>query len=64
MVAIDGKTARRSHDRGKGKKELHLVSAWALEAAAKRALPCRSQPTSWRSSRMVSGGWSWQRSPI
>ncbi len=24
VVAIDGKTARRSYDRGKGKKELHL----------------------------------------
>jgi predicted transposase YbfD/YdcC len=28
-VAIDGKTARRSHDRGRGKAALHLVSAWA-----------------------------------
>jgi predicted transposase YbfD/YdcC len=32
VVAIDGKTLRRSHDRGKGKKALHLVSAWASEA--------------------------------
>jgi predicted transposase YbfD/YdcC len=29
VVAIDGKTARRSHDRGAGKAALHLVSAWA-----------------------------------
>jgi len=29
VVAIDGKTARRSHDRGGGKAALHLVSAWA-----------------------------------
>jgi predicted transposase YbfD/YdcC len=29
VVAIDGKTARRSHDRGAGKGALHLVSAWA-----------------------------------
>ena len=29
IVAIDGKTARRSHDRGRGKAALHLVSAWA-----------------------------------
>lgn len=29
LVAIDGKTSRRSHDRGNGKKALHLVSAWA-----------------------------------
>jgi len=32
VVAIDGKTLRRSHDRAKGKKALHLVSAWASEA--------------------------------
>jgi predicted transposase YbfD/YdcC len=29
VVAIDGKTARRSHDRGQGKAALHMVSAWA-----------------------------------
>ena len=29
LVAIDGKTSRRSHDRSKGRKALHLVSAWA-----------------------------------
>ena len=28
-VAIDGKTLRRSHDRGAGQAALHLVSAWA-----------------------------------
>jgi len=31
VVAIDGKTLRRSHDRAKGKKALHVVSAWACE---------------------------------
>ena len=30
-VAIDGKTLRRSHDRQRGLKPLHLVSAWATE---------------------------------
>lgn len=30
-IAIDGKTARRSHDRGASKTALHLVSAWATE---------------------------------
>ena len=30
QIAIDGKTQRRSHDRGKGKAALHLVSAWAV----------------------------------
>ena len=31
VVAIDGKTLRRSHDQTAGKKALHLVSAWADE---------------------------------
>lgn len=31
VVAIDGKTVRRSHDRAKGKQAIHLVSAWASE---------------------------------
>lgn len=29
IVAIDGKTSRRSHNRRKGRNPLHLVSAWA-----------------------------------
>ena len=29
VVAIDGKTLRRSHDRTLGKEALHMVSAWA-----------------------------------
>lgn len=29
VIALDGKTLRRSHDRGAGKAALHLVSAWA-----------------------------------
>ena len=29
IIAIDGKTSRRSHNRTKGIKPLHLVSAWA-----------------------------------
>lgn len=32
FVAIDGKTSRRSHDRGGGKPPLHLVSAFATTA--------------------------------
>lgn len=31
VIAIDGKTLRRSHDQEAGKKALHLVSAWAIE---------------------------------
>ena len=29
VIAIDGKTLRRSHDRARGQAALHLVSAWA-----------------------------------
>jgi predicted transposase YbfD/YdcC len=29
VIAIDGKTSRRTHDRGRDRKPLHLVSAWA-----------------------------------
>lgn len=29
QIAIDGKTARRSHDRGAGKAAIQMVSAWA-----------------------------------
>ena len=31
VIAVDGKTVRRSHDRAKGKQAIHLVSAWAGE---------------------------------
>jgi predicted transposase YbfD/YdcC len=31
VIAIDGKTLRRSHDQAAGKKALHVVSAWAAE---------------------------------
>jgi predicted transposase YbfD/YdcC len=31
LVALDGKTLRRSHDAASGKSALHLVSAWATE---------------------------------
>jgi predicted transposase YbfD/YdcC len=30
QIAIDGKTQRRAHDRGKGKAALHLIRAWAV----------------------------------
>ena len=32
VVAVDGKTLRRSHDRRSGQAALHLVSAWATES--------------------------------
>ena len=31
VIALDGKTLRRSHDRNSGKAAIHLVSAWASE---------------------------------
>lgn len=31
IIAIDGKTARRSHDRANGKSAIHMVSAWAVQ---------------------------------
>jgi predicted transposase YbfD/YdcC len=31
VVAVDGKTLRRSHDRGRGKSAIHLVSAWVSD---------------------------------
>jgi len=31
MVAIDGKTLRRSHDRSSNRSAIHMVSAWASE---------------------------------
>jgi DDE_Tnp_1-associated len=37
VLAIDGKTARRSHDCGGGLGELHSVSAWASEFGLSRA---------------------------
>lgn len=31
VIAIDGKTLRRSHDQSMGKSAIHMVSAWAAE---------------------------------
>ena len=31
VVAIDGKTLRRSHDRSNGKSAIHMVNAWAVD---------------------------------
>lgn len=33
VIAVDGKTLRRSHDRAKNKKAIHMVSAWASHNA-------------------------------
>ena len=37
LIAIDGKTARRTHDRRKGLKALHTLSAYATSAASPSA---------------------------
>ena len=44
IIAIDGKTSRRSHDRRKGRNPLHLVSAWAR--VADRARPAGAEEKS------------------
>lgn len=31
VIALDGKTVRRSHDRASGQHAIHMVSAWATE---------------------------------
>jgi hypothetical protein len=31
VIAVDGKSARHSYDRGQGKEAVHLVSAWATD---------------------------------
>jgi predicted transposase YbfD/YdcC len=48
LVAIDGKTSRRSHDRGAGQAPLHLVSAFATTARlvlGQEAVPDKSSET-------------------
>ncbi len=42
VVAIDGKTLRRCHDRGQGRAPLHLVSAWAAHDRRQLVLPVTS----------------------
>ncbi len=32
VIAIDGKTLRRSHDKSNDKKAIHMISAWAFIA--------------------------------
>ena len=34
VVAIDGKTVRRSHDRTLGKQAIHMVNVWASAVTA------------------------------
>ena len=59
LVAIDGKTSRRSHDRGAGKQALHLVSAFATN---ERLVLGQAAVADKSSSRMPSRC-SWSGSP-
>ena len=43
VIAIDGKTLRRSHGEESGKKALHMVSAWAVENRLVLAKPSHSR---------------------
>ena len=45
FIAIDGKTARRSHDRRKGTKALHTLSAYATTARLVLAQRCVPEKT-------------------
>jgi predicted transposase YbfD/YdcC len=49
IIAIDGKTSRRSHDRGKGRNPLHLVSAWA----ARQRIVLGQQATEEKSNEII-----------
>src|SRR4051794_15648667 len=59
LVAIDGKTSRRTHARGKGRAPLHLISAWATrqrlvlgqEAVAGKSNEIAAIPGSWSARR-------------
>jgi hypothetical protein len=33
VIAVDGKTLRRSHEKSNGKRAIHMVSAWAFSNA-------------------------------
>lgn len=52
LIAIDGKTSRRTHDRARGRRALHMVSAWATserlvlaqEAVDEKANECAAIP--------------------
>jgi hypothetical protein len=61
VVAIDGKTSRRTHDRGKGRAPLHMVSAWA----ARQRLVLGQEAVDVKSNEIVAfpcfwSGWSWR----
>ena len=42
VVAIDGKTVRRSRDGAKGRRPAHVVSAWVCETCVSCMLLCKA----------------------
>ena len=66
VVALDGKTLRRSFDRAAGASPLHLVSAWAAEQrlvlgqrgghGRRHGLSARDRPNDHRSGRRLCAG--------
>ena len=65
VIGIDGKTSRRTHNRGKGHKPLHLVSAsWRSPAAQERRAASgwfsdsRRRPRSPMKSRLIRYSWN------
>src|SRR5260370_7604242 len=46
VIAIDGKTLRRSHDHESGKKALHVVSAWAVAQSPGVSSACQPREKS------------------
>jgi hypothetical protein len=59
LIAVDGKTSRRTQDRSRGRRALHLVTAWATgerlvlaqEAVDEKENECAGDPRPARSSR-------------
>ena len=39
VIAVDGKTLWRSHDRSSGKAAIHMVSTWAMQRLGLGKLP-------------------------
>src|SRR5829696_5297504 len=51
LVAIDGKTSRRTHDKAKERNPLHLVSCWASRLARPSRTRSPRSRCSWSASR-------------
>jgi DDE_Tnp_1-associated len=58
VIAIDGKTLRRSYDQESAKKALHVVSAWAVENQL--SLPQKRSQMRLPRSPFFYGNWRWR----